>query len=44
MDNAAKGVRFAIFQAGSLAVCKPGQFRITLANETYTYDLPLPGC
>src|SRR5580692_7600585 len=38
------GMKVFIFDAGDVGPCKPGQLSVLLANETYTWDTPFPGC
>ena len=39
------GFRWFVFDGASVKSCTPGSgFSVQLANETYTYDTPIPGC
>ena len=39
-----QGVRWFVFDGGSFHACGSGQLSVPYANETYTYDAPIPGC
>ena len=39
-----KGVRFFLFDAGSVRACEKGGISIPLDGETYTWETPFPGC
>jgi hypothetical protein len=38
------GMKMFVFDAGDVDSCKQGQLSVLLANETYTWDTPFPGC
>jgi hypothetical protein len=39
-----KGMKMFVFDGGNTDSCKKGQLSVPLANETYTWDTPFPGC
>jgi hypothetical protein len=39
-----KGTKMFVFEAGNVDACKKGQLSVPLANETYTWSTPVPGC
>ena len=39
-----QGVHWFVFDAGATRACAPGGLAITVADEKYTYDTPIPGC
>jgi hypothetical protein len=44
MGAMGNGLKMFVFDAGDVGSCKPGQLSVLLANETYTWDTPIPGC
>jgi hypothetical protein len=44
MGQAGKGMRWFVFDAGSLHACDKGSLSVALADETYTWETPIPGC
>jgi len=39
-----KGMKLFIFDAAGVDSCGQGRLSVSLANETYTWDTPFPGC
>lgn len=39
-----QGVRWFIFEGGTLRACKEGGLAVHFADEVYTYEMPIPGC
>ena len=39
-----KGMKMFVFDGTNIDACKKGQLSVPLANETYTWDTPFPGC
>ena len=39
-----KGMKMFVFDGANVDSCKKGQLSVPLANETYTWDTPFPGC
>lgn len=39
-----QGIRWFVFDSGSLQACAKGSLAIPFAGETYTYETPIPGC
>jgi hypothetical protein len=39
-----QGIRWFVFDGGSFHSCGSGQLSVPYANETYTFDAPIPGC
>ena len=40
----AQGMHWFVYQADTIHSCAPGRLSVSLADETYTYDTPIPGC
>ncbi len=38
------GMRWFVFDGGSVHACSKGRMSVPFAGETYTYDTPIPGC
>ena len=38
------GMKWFAFDSGGIRACGRGRLSIPFANETYTYDMPFPGC
>jgi hypothetical protein len=39
-----RGMKMFVFDGADTESCKPGRLSVLLANETYTWDTPFPGC
>jgi hypothetical protein len=39
-----KGLKIFIFEAGAADSCEKGQLSVPFAGETYTWEMPIPGC
>jgi hypothetical protein len=39
-----KGMKMFVFDGANVDSCRRGQLSVPLANETYTWDTPFPGC
>lgn len=39
-----QGIKWLTFDAGALKPCEKGVLAVEFADETYTYETPLPGC
>lgn len=39
-----QGIKFYVYDSGSLRACEKGKLSVLYAGETYTYDTPIPGC
>ena len=39
-----KGLHWFVFDAGPLHACDKGDLSVPLADETYTWETPIPGC
>jgi hypothetical protein len=44
LGAAGKGMKMFVFDAGDVAACKKGGLAVALADETYTWQTPIPGC
>jgi hypothetical protein len=44
LGSMGSGMKMFVFEAGDIGSCNRGQLSILLANETYTWDTPFPGC
>jgi hypothetical protein len=44
LGNMGKGTKLFVFDAASVDACGKGRLSVSLANETYTWDTPIPGC
>jgi len=44
LGSTGQGLRWFVFDAGSLHACDKGGLSVPLADETYTWDTPVPGC
>jgi hypothetical protein len=39
-----KGMKMFVFDGGAVSSCKQGQLSVPFADETYTWNTPIPGC
>jgi hypothetical protein len=39
-----EGMKFVVFESGSVRACEKGRLSVTYTGVTYTYDTPIPGC
>jgi hypothetical protein len=39
-----KGVQWFVFEGGAVHAYEKGELSVRFADETYTYDTPIPGC
>jgi len=44
LGAAGNGMKMFVFQAGDVGACKKGRLSVPMADETYTWDTPIPGC
>jgi hypothetical protein len=44
LGSMGQGMKMFIFEAGGVDSCKKGRMSVPLADETYTWDMPFPGC
>jgi hypothetical protein len=39
-----RGIHWFVYRGGTVGSCQKGGMSIQLADETYTYETPIPGC
>jgi hypothetical protein len=39
-----QGMKVFVFDAAGVTSCKPGGLTVPFADETYTWQTPIPGC
>lgn len=44
LGPAGKGMKLFVFEGNGVSSCGNGRLSVPLANETYTWDTPFPGC
>jgi hypothetical protein len=44
MGAMGEGMKFVVFDSGSVRACEKGKLSVKYAGETYAYDTPIPGC